>query len=745
MKIFERALNLTSFVRGQYHRDDALKRNRYSFGNIFIVSIVLFSSCSRTENRQIIVNEDYDPSSGDQTDNNIIPDDPIPDDETIVYHDLPKASENFVYSLNPNAGSVTVINAQQVTIQVVETGSKPTFIEIIEGTDDAIVLNIGSDDATIIRINQNGIAIANNLEVVHGANTLSISPDGQHMVVYFNAERQDFSGTFGDFQTVSVLSFADGNQTTTSMSVGFKPRDVFYNEDGSKAYVVTDDGVSVLDFESVAINGPGIAENINFVSGNYSEDVEQFMITPDGAYAIIKKWWFDSIDMVDLQQNIEFSLEISGFFKTHYHTGEIYWDGILLTPISIKDVDFVFEGEYALLLEYNTQKLLKIPLPEGLFDPTLATMVSLDDMFSDEAISIESIRRTLLFRKEVWSEQIGVVNWNVIPEGMDILFDATCKDDEYEENDSIENATSLEWPILTEATICRNNDDYFKTSLVEGDELIVTVHFLHFLGNIDLIIYDPTGQKVVSSTSWTDDESLNLFALSTGEYTIHVFGPPNSTWPFYKNNYQLEIEVVRNHIDTKPNTVDEFELKFDQDTDSDTDSDTDTDTIGPGFTVLPLRKSVKSIEQAQDGNTALIIHTKKAGDPNAQGISVEERIDRSYGYSLLHPATGDLKLQLTEVEPHGQVAVPNSDTLFLLFWKKNHPAVKEVHRIDLENFVIDPIIKLESPPVSAGYVPGAKKIFVNQDHPEGRLTFIHVDTFDTQTVTGFELNSEIED
>jgi hypothetical protein len=62
--------------------------------------------------------------------------------------------------------------------------------------------------------------------------------------------------------------------------------------------------------------------------------------------------------------------------------------------------------------------------------------------------------------------------------------------------------------------------------------------------------------------------------------------------------------------------------------------------------------------------------------------------------------------------------------------------------VDLETSVTDPI-PLGSPPVSLGLAPFARKVFVGQEHPTGRISFIDVESGSVQTITGFELNDWI--
>jgi hypothetical protein len=53
------------------------------------------------------------------------------------------------------------------------------------------------------------------------------------------------------------------------------------------------------------------------------------------------------------------------------------------------------------------------------------------------------------------------------------------------------------------------------------------------------------------------------------------------------------------------------------------------------------------------------------------------------------------------------------------------------------------LVKLASPPLSAGIVPAANRAFVAQAHPEGRITFVDLDDASEHTLTGFELAAKV--
>lgn len=170
----------------------------------------------------------------------------------------------------------------------------------------------------------------------------------------------------------------------------------------------------------------------------------------------------------------------------------------------------------------------------------------------------------------------------------------------------------------------------------------------------------------------------------------------------------------------------------------------DLETPGYPAVVRPLEKGVRALAFAPDGATALVLHSKRPGDPSS-ATSVEEYVDRSYGYSLLDVASGFAKLAITPVDPgafafshdgrRAYVALDGGDA---------EGAVARVQVVDLATFVAKDVV-LGSPPEAVGVLPAAGVAYVSQRHPLGRVTFLDLETAAARTVTGFELNSHIVD
>lgn len=164
----------------------------------------------------------------------------------------------------------------------------------------------------------------------------------------------------------------------------------------------------------------------------------------------------------------------------------------------------------------------------------------------------------------------------------------------------------------------------------------------------------------------------------------------------------------------------------------------------PGYPVVtwPLKKAVRAVGVSPAGTSAIVIHAKAPGDP-ATASTVDEYIDRSFGYSLLDLATGFAKLQVTPVDPGPFTYDPDGAKAYVaLDGGDAVNATRQLQIVKVQTGVVT-TKQLGSPPSAVGILPGAAQAFVAQRHPLGRVTFVGLATDALRTVTGFDLNSDI--
>ncbi len=158
----------------------------------------------------------------------------------------------------------------------------------------------------------------------------------------------------------------------------------------------------------------------------------------------------------------------------------------------------------------------------------------------------------------------------------------------------------------------------------------------------------------------------------------------------------------------------------------------------------PLEKSIRQVGFDPSGTHAIIVHARAPGDPSTAS-TFDEMIDRSPGYSSVDLASGFAKLQITPVDPGTFAFAPGAPRAYLtLDGGDTDGSTWAIQTIELDTGVVR-TIPLNSPPSAIGVLPGASKVFVNQRHPLGRVTFIGVSDGEVRTVTGFDLNSRVVD
>lgn len=176
--------------------------------------------------------------------------------EKIEGFGAPEGSANFVFI--PVKGSDTVVKVSGATLKVslVEVGDKPTVIRAIPGQDAVAVVNAGSDDLSVLRSTETKDEVTSSPILPH-CNRLNLDPTGKYGIAWYDHSLATTDDPTGSFQAVSVVRLGDGatKQESFGVSVGFRPRDVQFDNAGSKAFIITSDGVSVIELAKATDGG----------------------------------------------------------------------------------------------------------------------------------------------------------------------------------------------------------------------------------------------------------------------------------------------------------------------------------------------------------------------------------------------------------------------------------------------------------------------------------------------------------
>jgi hypothetical protein len=156
-----------------------------------------------------------------------------------------------------------------------------------------------------------------------------------------------------------------------------------------------------------------------------------------------------------------------------------------------------------------------------------------------------------------------------------------------------------------------------------------------------------------------------------------------------------------------------------------------------------VQKGVLAVAVSQEGATALVFHEAEPVAADSSGL--DKTIAAAQGFTLFNLDSGYRKLIQTDHHWADYLFVTDKkgkDDKAYVLTPDPYDILHSVQQIDLTSYIVD-TLPIASSPTSMVYVPTSRKVAVAQDHLNGRLTFIDVDSGDQYSVTGYELNGLI--
>jgi len=257
----------------------------------------------------------------------------------------PVTTGKYVFSANPQSGRVAVIDAETYAVRLFNAGFGPTYLTAIPGNRGALVINDLSHDITWFELTGDAVNVVDAALAVHdGANAWATSPDGRFAIAWTRTDAERHLDPTAGSQTVTVLDLE--RRTSKALTVGFHPTQVVVDDESRRAFVVSDDGVSVVkldDDSQVALLAP--------VSEDPLEDAgtRDVSVLPDGSLALVRIDGSSKLRVVDLSRDDSL---------VAYDLG---------APIS--DLDLSRDGTLALAAVPGLHQVAILPLPIAADEP----------------------------------------------------------------------------------------------------------------------------------------------------------------------------------------------------------------------------------------------------------------------------------------------------------------------------------------------------------------------------------------
>lgn len=274
-----------------------------------------------------------------------------PEQEIDLDLKAPQASLNYVYVAATARDSVVRIDAETLDIRIIPVGGRPTTVAALPDSDAVVVINSGTRDLSIIRSSPQE-DVVKTVDILPYANAVRVSPDGRFALVYYSEKLAEPDDPVGDFQTLAVVTLEEGKEKTYLVSTGFHITDIFFHDSKELAYLVTDDGVGVLDLSALK---EGLITPLVAISEDAAEDPKyrEVLITPDGTYAIVRYASDPHLRVVELE------------------TGEM---SLLELDSGATDVDLVPGSNRVLLVLRSSQLAVVVSLAKLFTDPDNASV-----------------------------------------------------------------------------------------------------------------------------------------------------------------------------------------------------------------------------------------------------------------------------------------------------------------------------------------------------------------------------------
>jgi len=176
----------------------------------------------------------------------------IPEVEEKFDYRIPVSSGGYVFIPDRANDKLIVVNSETLNIQIVEVGATPTHVVPLGDDGRVAVLAVDSDEVSIVAVDAQGTITSSEIEVRQDTNALVPSADGRFVIAFWDSLFEDESPSPETNQDISIIDTSAGKIRVYDTVVGMNPISVSYNNDTSRAFVITETGIDIIDLENLS-------------------------------------------------------------------------------------------------------------------------------------------------------------------------------------------------------------------------------------------------------------------------------------------------------------------------------------------------------------------------------------------------------------------------------------------------------------------------------------------------------------
>ncbi len=263
-------------------------------------AILATLGCSDSFGEGAFDNEDFEPSQDAGFDTST----PGPGgdgfDDAPLRLTAPTSSRSFVFIANSTNGTLAkvAVDGDAIVISTVRVGANPTLVRTNASSDTALVLNQGSDSVSVVRAGPvGGEDQVVTVDVLPACNALALAPAGDWAFAWYDNAVAQTGDRAGSLSEVTAIRLLPGGEEALQLSVGVNVRALRFDAAGETAFIVTDDGVSVVPLAEL-VTDRFVAPVP--VAGDELGAEREVEITADGRRAVVREQDVASLRVVDL-------------------------------------------------------------------------------------------------------------------------------------------------------------------------------------------------------------------------------------------------------------------------------------------------------------------------------------------------------------------------------------------------------------------------------------------------------------
>ena len=313
-----------------------------------------------------------------------------PPPETEYTFSAPVHSDRYVYVAMTSEDELARIDGQTLGVTATHVGHAPSVIAAIPGSDGAVVLDQANGTASIVHPGSGSGDTVDVLPTLPNLNELSVDPTGHYAVIWFDLSAAGGFTGVGSFQDVTILALPPSSPKAVNLTVGFRPRAVEFDSAGHRAYVVTQDGVSVIDLAAATQGTPMIVPPIPVAAPGVPPEDLEVQVVATGEWAVVRQAGVAGLRVVNVGSQPGQSYQLS-----------------LASEAS--DIDLAPDGTRVYAVLRDAKQLAIVDIPGDAMNPAGVDTVDLSDATLGQLTLSADGKRALLYTNASLDPRITLV------------------------------------------------------------------------------------------------------------------------------------------------------------------------------------------------------------------------------------------------------------------------------------------------------------------------------------------------